>query len=108
MSASLISSTISRTGLRAALSSAGRALSSTRVQGESGHGLVRAVLAGDGRIVDLHVNPAIGKEGPKAIEELVAAAVNRAHDRLREETRKQVLESLPPNVDPAMVLRALP
>lgn len=66
------------------------------------------MLAGDGRIVDLHVNPAIGKEGPKAIEELVAAAVNRAHDRLREETRKQVLESLPPNVDPAMVLRALP
>lgn len=104
----VLASPLARHGVRAALSSAGRTLSSTRVQGESGHGLVRAVLAGDGRIVDLHVNPAIGKEGPKAIEELVAAAVNRAHDRLREETRKQVLESLPPNVDPAMVLRALP
>lgn len=107
MSATLLSSTLTRHGVRAALSSAGRALSSTRVSGEAGHGLVRATLAGDGRIVDLQLNPAIGKEGPKAIEELVAAAVNRAHDRLREETRKQVMESLPPNVDPAMVLRAL-
>lgn len=108
MAPSTLAFPLARHGVRAALSSAGRALSSTRVQGEAGQGLVRAVLAGDGRIVDLHVNPAIGKEGPKAIEELVAAAVNRAHDRLREETRKQVLESLPPNVDPAMVLRALP
>lgn len=70
--------------------------------------MVRATLAGDGRIVKLHVSQGIGKEGPKAIEQLVAAAVNRAHDRLREETRKQMLSRLPPNVDPAMVLRALP
>lgn len=97
-----------KTGMKAALSTAGRAISSTRVSGEAGKGLVRATLAGDGRIVDLHVSKSIGKEGPKAIEELVAAAVNRAHDRLREETRKHLLNTLPPNVDAAMVLRALP
>eukprot|EP00177_Eucheuma_denticulatum_P000903 GFKZ01001641.1.p4 GENE.GFKZ01001641.1~~GFKZ01001641.1.p4 ORF type:complete len:107 (+),score=16.26 GFKZ01001641.1:664-984(+) len=100
--------TPARTSLRAALSSASHALSTTRVSGEAGKGLVRATLSGDGRIIDLHVANSIGKEGPKAIEELVAAAVNRAHDRLKEETRKRVLDSLPPNVDPAMVLRALP
>ncbi|PXF43173.1 Nucleoid-associated protein [Gracilariopsis chorda] len=103
-----VANSMSRNVFKKALSTAGRALSSTRVEAEAGQGLVRATLAGDGRIVKLHVDSAIGKEGPKAIEELVAAAVNRAHDRLREETRKQVLQSLPPNVDPAMVLRALP
>lgn len=97
-----------QTAIRQALSAANRALSSKQVVGEAGKGLVRATLAGDGRIIDLNVSPSIGKEGPKAIENLVAAAVNRAHDRLREETRKQVLATLPPNVDPAMVLRALP
>lgn len=106
MSAPLVST--SRNIIKKALSMAGRALSSTRVVGESGQGLVRATLAGDGRIVDLHVSSAIGKEGPKAIESLVAAAVNRAHDRLREETRKTIIGSLPPNVDAAMVLRGLP
>lgn len=94
--------------VKAALSTAGRAISSTRATGEAGKGLVRATLAGDGRIVNLHVSPSIGKEGPKAIEKLVAAAVNRAHDRLKEVTRKQLQSSLPPNVDAAMVLRALP
>lgn len=99
---------IARPAVRQALSHASRKLSSTHVTGESGAGLVQATLAGDGRIVRLHVNPAIGKEGPKAIEDLVAAAVNRAHDRLKEETRKQVMANLPPDVDPTMVLRALP
>lgn len=110
MAANLVATTAARHGntIKQALSTAGRTLSCTQVDGEAGRGLVRATLAGDGRILNLHVNPAIGKEGPKAIEELVAAAVNRAHDRLREETRKQVMASLPPNVDPAMVLRALP
>lgn len=87
--------TISRQprAIRQALFSASRALSSTHVFGEAGNGLVRATLGGDGRIVNLNVSPAIGKEGPRAIEELVAAAVNKAHDRLREETRKTVLKS---------------
>lgn len=105
--ASQLSAT-SRYVFKKALSTAGRALSSTRVEAEAGQGLVRATLAGDGRIVKLHVSPAIGKEGPKAIEELVAKAVNRAHDRLREETRSQIIQNLPPNVDAAMMLRALP
>lgn len=111
MSPPVITSAAARTSqlaVKKALSVAGRQLSTTRAVGESGRGLVRATLSGDGRIVDLHVDSAIGKEGPKAISELVAAAVNRAHDQLREETRKQMINSLPPNVDPAMVLRALP
>lgn len=94
--------------VRLALSHVGKAMSSTRVVGESGQGLVRATLSGDGRLVKLRLSPAIGKEGPRAIEELVAAAVNRAHDRLREETRRHVLDNLPSNVDPTVLLRALP
>lgn len=94
--------------VRQALFMASRALSSTHVVGEAGKGLVRATLAGDGRLVNLDVSPAIGKEGPRAIEGLVAAAVNRAHDRLKEETRKHIAATLPPDVDPTMVLRALP
>lgn len=58
--------------------------SKTQVTGQSGMGLVHATLSGDGRLVKLHVSPAIGKEGPKAIESHVSAAVNRAHDRLKE------------------------
>lgn len=97
-----------QTAVRAGLARAGRTLSSTHVVGEAGQGLVRATLAGDGRIVKLHVAKGIGKEGPRAIETLVVSAVNRAHDRLREETRRQVMSDLPPNVDPSMVLRSLP
>jgi DNA-binding protein YbaB len=74
-----------------------------QVVGEAGSGMVRATLGGDGRIVSLEVSPHIGKEGGQAIAELVSAAVNRAHDRLREETRKTIVDSLPPNVE----LRAL-
>lgn len=95
------------TAVRNALSKASRALSSTQVTGEAGQGLVRATLSSDGRIVNLNLSQSIAKEGPRAIEELVAAAVNRAHDRLKEETRKQVLSSLPPNVDPNMLIRSL-
>lgn len=94
--------------MRRALSDASRRLSAQEVMGESGAGMVKATLSGDGRLVKLHVNPSIGKEGPKAIEDLVAAAVNRAHDRLRETTRTELRKQLPPNVDPAMVLRAMP
>lgn len=94
--------------MRRALSAASRKLSSQHVMGESGAGMVQATLSGDGRLVKLHVNPMLGKEGPKAIEDLVAAAVNRAHDRLRETTRHEVLKQLPPGVDPSMVLRAMP
>lgn len=109
MASQSLATTLGRQSVvRQALSSASRALSSKHVVGESGQGLVKATLSGDGRLVNLNVSPSIGKEGPKAIEELVSAAVNRAHDRLQEETRKQVVASLPPNVDPAMVLRALP
>lgn len=109
MASKALSTALARqTVVRQALSTASRALSSMHVTGESGKGLVTATLSGDGRLVNLNVSPSIGKEGPKAIEDLVAAAVNRAHDQLREETRKKIMESLPPNVDPTMVLRALP
>ncbi len=94
--------------MRRALSAASHKLSSTQVTGQSGMGLVQATLAGDGRLLKLHVSPAIGKEGPQAIEELVAAAVNSAHDRLRENTRAEVLKMLPKGVDEQMVLRTLP
>jgi DNA-binding protein YbaB len=77
-----------------------------QVVGEAGSGMVRATLGGDGRIISLEVSPHIGKEGGQAIAELVSAAVNRAHDRLREETKKTILDSLPPNVEPSMLLRA--
>lgn len=103
----LASTLVRQNAVRQALSAASRALSSTQVIGESGRGLVRATLSGDGRLVDLNVSPSIGREGPRAIEELVSAAVNRAHDQLKEETKKQIMSSLPPNVDPNAILRAL-
>jgi DNA-binding protein YbaB len=94
-------------GVAQALATVGRALSSRRVVGEAGSGMVVATLGGDGRIVSLQVNPAIGKEGGVAIAELVSAAVNRAHDALREQTRVELAKALPPNVEPAMILRGL-
>lgn len=62
--------------------------SDMQVTGQAGMGTVQATLSGDGRLVKLQVSPAIGKEGPKAIESYVCAAVNSAHDRLRELTSK--------------------
>lgn len=108
MASNTVPSLLTRnSAVRNALSMASRKLSSTQVTGEAGQGLVRATLSADGRIVNLNVSPSIGKEGPRAIEELVAAAVNRAHDRLKEETRKHILSSLPPNIDPNLVIRSL-
>lgn len=109
MATRTLATTLARqSAVRQALFSASRTLSSTHVVGESGRGLVRATLSGDGRLVNLDVSPAIGKEGPKAIETLVASAVNRAHDQLKEQTRKHIVASLPPNIDANLVLRALP
>jgi DNA-binding protein YbaB len=106
--APLATKVLLRPGVAQALATAGRALSARRVVGEAGSGMVVATLGGDGRIVSLHVSPAIGKEGGVAIAELVCAAVNRAHDLLKEETRVELGKVLPPNVEPAMILRALP
>lgn len=109
MASKALAATLARqSGVRQALFAASRALSSTQVVGESGRGLVRATLSSDGRMVHLDLSPSIGKEGPKAISGLVVDAVNRAHDLLREETRRKVVAALPPGVDPAVVLRALP
>lgn len=109
MTSRLLATTLSRqSGVRQALFAATRALSSTQVVGESGKGLVRATLSSDGRMVNLDLSPSIGKEGPKAIGSLVMDAVNRAHDLLREETRREVLASLPSSVDSAAVIRSLP
>lgn len=70
--------------LRGSMAAAADKLATTKVIGESGKGLVQATLSGEGRLIDLQVSPAIGKSSPAAIESYVTAAVNKAHEKLRE------------------------
>lgn len=110
MSVKKVLTSLTKPGVKTALAHAGRTLSSRRVVGESGSGLVRATLGGDGRVISLDVSPAIGKEltNGQGIADHIAVAINRAHEQLREATRQAVQRELPPNVELSMIMRAMP
>lgn len=71
-------------------------------EGESGAGLVKALVNGAKQVVRIDIDPSLLKESDKAIlQDLIVAAVNKAmqnvEERTQEEFRKKT-EGLLPNI----------
>ncbi len=77
-------------------------LASLRIAGESGGGMVKAVVNGKKQLISVEIDPAIFKQEDKGIvQDLVVAAVNKASEeaevRAKEELKKST-EGLLPNI----------
>jgi len=81
-----------------------------RAEGESGAGLVKAVVNGKKQLVSLEIDPSLLKETDKIIlQDLIIAAVNKASDEaeiVAKETIRKSTEGLLPNI-PGMDLSGL-
>ncbi|NJN41244.1 MAG: YbaB/EbfC family nucleoid-associated protein [Flammeovirgaceae bacterium] len=73
-----------------------------KASGESGAGLVKAVVNGKKQLVSLDIDPSILKEDDKVmVQDLVVAAVNKATEEaeiLAKEELKKSTEGLIPNI----------
>lgn len=81
-----------------------------RAEGESGAGLVKAVVNGKKQLVSLEIDPSLLKETDKVIlQDLIIAAVNKASDEaeiVAKETIRKSTEGILPNI-PGMDLSGL-
>ena len=81
-----------------------------RAEGESGAGLVKAIVNGKKQLVSLDIDPSLLKETDKLIlQDLIIAAVNKASDEaelVAKETLRKSTEGILPNI-PGMDLSGL-
>lgn len=81
-----------------------------RAEGESGAGLVKAIVNGKKQLVSLDIDPSLLKESDKLIlQDLIIAAVNKASDEaeiVAKETLRKSTEGILPNI-PGMDLSGL-
>lgn len=81
-----------------------------KATGESGGGMVRAMVNGKKQLISLEIDPAILKVEDKVlVQDLVVAAVNKASEEvevLAKEELKKATEGLLPNI-PGMDLSSL-
>lgn len=75
------------------------------VVGESGAGMVKVTLRGNGRIKNVAIASTVMKEHPETVEDLVATAVNKAQEKLDEEAKKAYVDLVPPDIDPNIFFR---
>ena len=85
-------------------------LKDIKVEGESGGGMVKAIMNGNRELVDLHIDETlINKEDRNMMKDLVVAAVNKAvieADIKSKEHIKNATEGMLPNI-PGMDLSGL-
>lgn len=86
------------------------ALVKVKASGESGGGMVKAIVNGKKQLIALEIDPAIMKVEDKVlVQDLVVAAVNKASEEvevLAKEELKKATEGLLPNI-PGMDLSSL-
>ena len=79
-------------------------------EGESGAGLVKALVNGAKQVVTIDIDPSLLKESDKAIlQDLIVAAVNKAMQNVDERTQQELkkkTEGLLPNI-PGMDLGSM-
>ena len=68
-------------------------IANTEVEGESGAGLVKVVMTGLYDVKRVTLDPALMQEEREVVEDLIAAAVNNAVQRV-EKTRQEKMSSL--------------
>lgn len=81
------------TKLQEDLARAQSARAEARVEGSSGGGAVKAVVSGNGELVDLVISPDVLETGDlELLQDMVVAAVRDAQSRARAEWEEQVQE----------------
>lgn len=78
-------------------------MSRKTAEGQAGGGMVVATVNGHGDLVKLRIEPAVvDKNDVSMLEDLVVAAVNQAHARIREEAGSQMQQQLASVLPPGM------
>lgn len=72
-------------------------LANSEFDGDSGNGLVSVKLNGKGDLIDVTLNPAVLKEDPDLISDLIKAAFAKAN-LAKEEKSKQLISKLAPGL----------
>ena len=65
-------------------------LSALRIEGNSGGGMVTAVVNGQQELISIKIDPKLIKEDIEMVEDLVVAAVKQALDKSKEESQQKV------------------
>lgn len=78
--------------LQAQLQKARDSLASLEVTGQSGAGMVQVVMTGQHEIRRVIIEPALLQEKKSVLEDLVAAAVNDAANKVREQAGKRLAD----------------
>ena len=80
-------------------------LAALRATGHGGGGLVTATVGGDGRLIDLRIDPSVlDPDDPQTVTDLILAAVGAAHDHAEAERTERIsvltrdLGALLPNI----------
>lgn len=66
-------------------------LAKLEVTGEAGAGAVKVTMSGEFFIRNIQLDPEILKEEPSVIEELIAAAVNEAVQKIKDYSQKSMM-----------------
>ncbi len=86
-------------GLKSQMEDVRKRLSQMKITGESGAGMVKVVMNGDGTVTGVDIEKELlSAENKEMLEELVISAVNDAHKRSREamaHEMKKVTGNLP-------------
>ena len=70
-------------------------LKSKRIEGSAGAGLVRIVVDGNQKVVEVHIEPELIKlKDLKMLEDLIKSAINRAREKAQEEAQDLMQSTL--------------
>lgn len=88
--------------LQEKMKEAQESLAQLRAEGESGAGMVKAIVNGKKEIISIDIDPSLlKKEDKEMVQDLVVAAINKANqeaDILAKDHIKQNTEGLMPNI----------
>jgi DNA-binding YbaB/EbfC family protein len=90
--------------LQAELAARQEKLANSRVEATAGGDAVRAVVTGQGELLEVHISPEVLAEGdPELVEDLVVAAVREAQAKAKELAKKEMSDLTGGMMPPGML-----
>jgi len=90
--------------LQAELAERQKKLAEARVEASAGGEMVKAVVTGQGELVEIHISPEVLAEGDtELIEDLIVAAVKEAQAKAKELAQKEMSDLTGGMMPPGMV-----
>ena len=72
------------------ISSSNKILSTIQASGESGAGLVKVILNGKKKLLNIKIDNSLLKEDKKILENLISSAINNANDKINIEINNKI------------------